>query len=145
MYAPLLVRDASLVAGLRAESGIAQTVARYDRLDVAVVPIGGWSPRTSTVHGALSRAERADARKRGVVGEVTGRLFDADGRHPEGPVDDRLMAITLDQLRAVPVVLGSAYGAERAVAVRAAVRGGLVDVLVLDSAVARALLALDPP
>lgn len=143
VYAPLLVRDASLVAGLRAESGIAQTVARYGRLDAAVVPIGGWSPTTSTVHGALSRAERADARRRGVVGEVTGRLFDVDGRHREGPVDDRLMAITLDQLRAVPLVLASAYGAERAVAVRAAVRGGLVDVLVLDASVAHALLALE--
>ena len=145
VYAPLLVRDASLVAGLRAESGIAATVARYDRLDVAVVPIGGWSATTSTVHGALTRAERADARRRGVVGEVTGRLFDADGRHPAVPVDDRLMAITLEQLRAVPLVLGSAYGAERAVAVRAAVRGGLVDVLVLDSSAADAVLALDPP
>ena len=81
VYAPLLVRDAKVVAGLRAESGIAQTMARYDHLDVAVVPIGGWSEQTSTVHGALSAAERADARRRGVVGEIGGRLFDADGRH----------------------------------------------------------------
>ena len=98
-----------------------------------------------TVHGALSAAERADARRRGVVGEIGGRLFDADGRHRPGPVYRRLVAMSLDQLRAVPLVIGSVYGAARARAVRAAVRGGLVDVLVLDSPVADALLATDPP
>ena len=139
------MRDATVAAGLRAESGIAQTFARYDDIDIAVVPIGGWSATTSTVYGALSDAERADAAARGIVGEVTGRLFDADGRHPEASVDERLVAITLDQLRAVPLVIGSAYDAERAVAVLAAVRGGFVDVLVPTAPPPSRLLELDPP
>ena len=145
VYAPLLVRDATVAAGLRTESGIAQTFDCYDDIDVAVVPIGGWSASTSTVFGALSDAERADAAARGAVGEVTGRLFDAQGRHPEASVDQRLVAITLDQLRAVPLVIGSAYGAERAEAVLAVVRGGFVDVLVSDRSAALRLLELDPP
>jgi DNA-binding transcriptional regulator LsrR (DeoR family) len=145
VYAPLLVRDASVAAGLRAESGIAQAFGRYDDIDVAVVPIGGWSVSTSTVFGALSEAERADAAARGAVGEVTGRVFDARGRHPQASVDERLVAISLDQLRAVPLVIGSAYNAERAEAVLAAVRGRFVDVLVADRSLALRLLELDPP
>lgn len=145
VYAPLLVRDAAVAAGLRAESGIAQTFARHDRLDIAVVPVGGWSAATSTVHAALSDAERADAVAHGSVGELMGRLFDADGRPVAALVDERLVAITLDQLQAAPLVVGSAYGVARAEAVRAAVRGRLVDVLVADAALARRLLDLDPP
>ncbi len=68
VYAPLLVRDATVAAGLRTETGIAQTFDRYDDIDIAVVPIGGWSATTSTVFGALSDAERADAAARGAVG-----------------------------------------------------------------------------
>ena len=145
VYAPLLVRDATVAAGLRAESGIAQTFGRYDAIDVAVVPVGGWSHTTSTVFGALSEDERADAAARGAVGEVTGRVFDAQGRHPDASVDQRLVAITLDQLRAVPLVIGSAYNADRGEAVLAAVRGGFVDMLVIDRSAALSLLDLDPP
>jgi len=144
VYAPLLVRDATVAAGLRSESGIAQTFGRYDDIDIAVVPIGGWSATTSTVYGALSDDERADAAAHGAVGEVTGRLFDAEGSHPETSVDRRLVAITLEQLRSVPLVIGSAYGAERAEAVLAAARGGFIDVLVCDRPAALALLALEP-
>ena len=145
VYAPLLVRDEAVAAGLRAEAGIAQTFARYDSLDVAVVPIGGWGPTTTTVFAALTDEERGDAAGRGVVGEMTGRLFDRRGRHPATSFDTRLVAITLDQLRAVPLLIASAYGADRAEAVLAAVRGCLVDVLVTDSPLALRLLELDPP
>ena len=145
VYAPLLVRDETVAAGLRTESGIAHTFAHYDDIDVAVVPIGGWGPTASTVFDALTEDERADAAARGVVGETTGRLFDGRGRHPAASVDARLVAITLDQLRAVPLVIASAYGAERAEAVLAAVRGRFVDVLVADSPVALRILELEPP
>jgi DNA-binding transcriptional regulator LsrR (DeoR family) len=45
----------------------------------------------------------------------------------------------------VPLVIASAYGAERAEAVLAAVRGRFVDVLVADSPVALRILELEPP
>ncbi len=52
-----------------------------------------------------------------------------------------MVGVTLDQLRAVPEVIATAYGKERAPAVRAAVRGGLVGTLVIDTSLARSLLA----
>ncbi|WP_160148696.1 sugar-binding domain-containing protein [Amycolatopsis alkalitolerans] len=41
------------------------------------------------------------------LGEVSGRLFDAAGRRIASLLDDRVVALTLDEFRALPHVIGS--------------------------------------
>ena len=53
---------------------------------------------------------------------------------------DRLIGIDAAQLHAVPEVIAIAYGAPKAAAVRAAIRGGFVTSLVTHTAMANALL-----
>ena len=50
---------------------------------------------------------------------------------------------TLDQLRAIPRVVGLAAGAEKAESVAAAIRGGYVSTLVCDRELADALLEIE--
>ncbi|MGH8966451.1 MAG: sugar-binding domain-containing protein, partial [Actinomycetes bacterium] len=72
--------------------------------------------------------------------EIGGRLFDGQGEPVPGAVDDRVLGMTLAQLREIDEVVGMAYGIGRAEAVRAAVTGGLVTTLVCDAPLALALL-----
>ena len=60
-----------------------------------------------------------------------------------GPVEDRVLAVTLQDLRRIPLVVGLASGKEKAPGILGAVRGRVVDVLVCDAGAARAVLALD--
>ena len=69
------------------------------------------------------------------------RFFDADGQPVPSDLDDRTIGITLEELRAVPRVVGIAGGAEKVDAIRAALRGRLVDVLITDAGTAEALVA----
>ncbi len=142
IWAPLTVRDATTAAGLRAQPQIAQALARADALDLAVVAIGGWTPQSSTVYPTLSAADRSAIEEHAVVGECSGRLFDADGTELHAPLEERVVAVTLDQLRRTPTVLACGFGRATAAAVRAAVRGGFAGVLVLDTECARALAEL---
>lgn len=142
IYAPLVVEDASTAAALRRQPEIARALDRAGSLDVAVVSLGAWGAGLSTVWDAVSDDERADALARGAVGESGGRLFDAAGRDVTGGFDDRVVGVTLEQLRATPEVIATAYGVRRAEAALAAVRGGFVTTLVVDAALARRLIEL---
>ena len=71
------------------------------------------------------------------------RYFDIDGRPVGGPVDERVLAVSLADLRRIPTVVGLASGKEKAPGVLGALRGRILDVLVCDAGTARAVLALD--
>ena len=83
-------------------------------------------------------------RKAEPVGDIAARYFDADGSAVLGPVHDRVLAVTLDDLAAIPTVVGLAYGRVKAPGVLGALRGRLIDVLVCDESLAHAVLAAAP-
>jgi len=144
IYAPLVVQDAETAASLAKQPGIRATLDRVGDVTVAVVAVGAWRAGYSTVWDAVSADERKAAAAAGVIGEIGGRCFDEDGNAVPGPVDDRVVGMTLEQLRAVPHVVAIAYGEGRAPAVRAAARSGTMHTLVCDAAIAAALLAQAP-
>jgi len=145
IYAPLVVPDAAAAASLRGQAGIADALQRFDGLTKAVVSIGHWSQDHSTVWDAVSDRDRRRYRRLGACAEVSGRLFDADGNALSTDLDDRLIAITVEQLRAVPEVVAISAGAGRAGAVEAVVRAGFVSTLVTDATCARAILGQVAP
>jgi DNA-binding transcriptional regulator LsrR (DeoR family) len=144
IYAPMVLPDASTVNALSGESAIRQALARFQEVTVALVAVGAWQAELSTVWEQVQVVERREAARLGVVGEIGARMFDAAGAAVRTSVDQRVLGVTLEQLRAVPEVIGLAYGTGRTGAVHAAVCGGLVHTLVCDSDLARALLDLTP-
>ena len=144
IYAPLIVGDAETARSLTQQPAIRATLDRIPDVTVALVSIGAWRADHSTVWDAVSDAEREQTAGAGAVGEVGGRCFDSMGQAVIGPVDDRVVGMSLEQPRAVPHVVGIGYGAGRAEPVRALVEGGALQSLVCDSALAAALLALPP-
>jgi len=73
------------------------------------------------------------------VGDIALRFFDADGHAVHTPLDDRLIGITLEQLNSVDRVVGVAGGPPKVGAIRGALRGHRVDVLITDHETARTL------
>jgi DNA-binding transcriptional regulator LsrR (DeoR family) len=141
-FLPAIVDDAEAHAALLASTDAATVRAAWSALDVALFGIGDvdLSRELQMLFAAyLNDAVKDRMRRSGVVGDVCMRFLRADG----AGVDDALehvLAIELEQLRRTPRKVGVACGAEKATAILAAIRGGLVDTLVTDVAAARALL-----
>jgi deoxyribonucleoside regulator len=76
------------------------------------------------------------------VGEICGRFFDAEGRECNSRWRNRAISLELEYLRKIPQVIGVAAGPDRAPAVAAAMRGGLLKSLLIDERGALALLAM---
>ena len=75
------------------------------------------------------------------MGDLAARYYDADGHEVKGAVADRILAIDLDDLRSIPNVVGVAYGRAKTPGVLGSLRGRIVDSLVCDEVLARALLS----
>ena len=147
LHAPALLRSEAARDSLLAEPTIAEVLARALTADIAMVGIGalGIGSSNAIIDGlGLTPAERAAFVAQAPVGDSCCRYFDAQGEPVRGVVHDRVLAIELDQLRALPTVIGIATGAEKAPGVLGAMRGELVDGLVTDAALALALLAGPP-
>ncbi|MGH3412495.1 MAG: sugar-binding transcriptional regulator [Marmoricola sp.] len=142
MYAPMVLTDPATARALEGQPGIGETLARAGATSVAAVAVGGWAEGLSTVWEAASPEERSSALDAGAVGEIGGRLFDAAGAAVESNLDGRVLGVTLATLARIPHVVALASDAGRADAVRAAVRGGIVDTLVVDHALAVRLIDL---
>ncbi len=145
LYAPAFVATPRLRDALAAEPEVASVLAAYVGLDAAVIGIGAWEARggragsSLIASGALEDDELDALRARGAVGELVVHPFAADGTVVAPELAARAIAISIDQLRAVPRVIAVAAGAAKAPAIRGALATGMVDVLVTDAAAAAAL------
>lgn len=144
LHAPALISNPSLAQSLRAEPTINSQLERLGRLDMSVFSIGHVHPETHLVAaGMASASELAAARQAGAVGIVCCRYVDAAGDEITLPPSDRVIAAGIDDLRAAQKRVLIVCGADRADATRAAIRGGLVTHLCVDTALGAALLASD--
>lgn len=144
LHAPGIVDRPETREMLLAERSIAETLRLFDRLDIAVVGIGALAPvpaSTLVASGYVPAPDLDELIRHGAIGDVFSYFVDATGELVPTPLHERLITVGVEQVRRVPWSIGIATGEVKAKAVRAAVRGRFVNVLVLDSALARAVLA----
>lgn len=139
-YAPLIVDDEESAQAVLRQKSVAQALAQAQRVTRAVVGVGYWGPHTSTIYDAVYPRVREDVSASGAIGEIGGVFFDATGTIVRPELSRRVVNIGEEALLAIPHVCGIVLGAAKAPAVRAAAAAGLVDSLVLDSALGRVLL-----
>jgi DNA-binding transcriptional regulator LsrR (DeoR family) len=139
-YAPMILPDAATAKALRTQSEVARALKRFPDITKAVVGVGAWEKGMSTVADALSDRERREIYELGVRSELSGIQLDATGTPVTTGLTARLIGINAEQIYRVPEVIGVVYGAPKADAVHAAVRGGFVKSLVTHSTMARELL-----
>ena len=77
----------------------------------------------------------------GAVGDICLHFFDANGNPVRTPLNDRVIGMDLEDLRRSRRVVGIAGGGRKLAAIRGALKGKWINVLITDRATAEALLA----
>ncbi|MPY50351.1 sugar-binding transcriptional regulator [Streptomyces acidicola] len=145
---PVFAPSAALVGSrelrdlLSREPAMAEAMQAWSRLTLALVGIGTLepSPLLRRSGNAITAEDQRRLKELGAVGDVCARYFDITGKPVDAPFNDRLIGIEPDQLRAVERRLGVAGGLNKVAAIRGALRGGWVNVLITDVEVAQELL-----
>jgi DNA-binding transcriptional regulator LsrR (DeoR family) len=143
LYAPAYVESAEMRDGLLQQEAIAHTLKLATQASVALVGIGGTDDECTMVRsGCLSVAEIGRLRGQGAVGDVLGNYVDIDGKPISSPHRNRLVALSLEDLRRIGTVVAVVSEAEKPPAILGTLRAGAIDVLIVDETNARAVLDL---
>ncbi len=141
VLSPVVVESAEVQAALLQDPQIVATLEKATQCDVAMVGIGNTGEDMLLFHlGYCDHDTVRDLQARGAVGDIIGHFFDIHGQPVVCELDDRLIALSLDQLHAIPIVTAIAGGAEKTEAILGVLRGSLVDVLITDMETAQAVL-----
>ena len=140
-YAPLTVADAATARALRQQPEVARAFGQLPSVTKAVAGVGLWEAGQSTLYDAASEEDRTALRDLGVCADISGVFVSADGHPVPTELAERMIAISAEEMRAIPEVIIVPYGTRKAPAVRAALRSGLVAGIVTHTALARAVLA----
>lgn len=116
-----------------------------NRAQVAIVGLGTLENSVFVERGALTAADIQELRDAGAVGEVCGRFFDRNGSECDTDWRDQVMSAEVGQLRKIPQTIGVVSGNDRSAAIAAAIRGKLINGLIIDESGADALLTLAGP
>jgi DNA-binding transcriptional regulator LsrR (DeoR family) len=109
---------------------------------IALVGIGSIQAPGSSYYDLHpdSTADREHLIKGGVVAEFLAHLIGEDGKLADYKLNSRLVALAPSDLASCPNVIGVAAGVEKVLPIRAALRGGYLNSLVIDEETAAGIL-----
>ncbi len=121
---------------------VRSTTSQFRRITMALVGIGALQPSVMLANSGniFESEELHDLEARGAVGDICLRFYDKQGEPVDGQLDERVIGITFEELQAVPRVVAVAGGDRKVVAIRGALVGGHVDVLITDKFTAQKLI-----
>ena len=141
---PLLADNAAAAAVIRQQAVVGQALDEMRRADIALVGIGDLHPERSgfVKAGVVEPRQLQKYRDNGAIGDMAWQIFDGSGALFPCELNERIIGVTLDELRAIPLTVAVAVGESKAPAILGALRGGMLDVLCTDETTAALVLEL---
>jgi DNA-binding transcriptional regulator LsrR (DeoR family) len=145
LNAPGIVDNYMIKSVIWSDSNMQRVFELFSRINVAFVGIGAPTPNSVVVRDGtiINQHNLENLRNQGAVGDIALRFFDRQGRPVITELDERVIGITLDQLKRIPRVVGIAGGPQKREVVRAVLEGNLINVLVTDHQTAVSILDLE--
>ncbi|MFC5387550.1 sugar-binding transcriptional regulator [Aquamicrobium segne] len=142
--APVMLHDPVLRDLLWAQPELMDVKTRAANADIALLTVGEISPEATIFrHGLVLPSLIPSLRAKGAQANVLSYFIDAQGKLVDHEVNDRVMAIGLDVVSAIPNVVLAAGGLHKLAAIRAALNAFATNVLITDSQTAQALIAAE--
>ena len=138
---PLLASSREMADAMRHEASVTEISRMISLAQLTVIGVGAMhESATIFKSGILNRNDFLYLQMQGAVGDLLSHFIDRDGKLIETPLEGRLISTSLDKLKALQNVIGVAAGDVKVNAIRAALRGGYLDVLITDDHTASQLL-----
>lgn len=140
--APGVVGSETALQVLLEDQYVQETTRLFDNVSIALVGIGAIEPsKLLTQSGNIfTEQEQAKLRLEGAVGDILLRFFDAKGRQVNGSLSNRVVSMSLEQLRQVDRAIAVAGGRRKYPAILGALRGGWINILITDRCTAEFLV-----
>jgi DNA-binding transcriptional regulator LsrR (DeoR family) len=145
LHAPAFVESREQCEILRSIEPVKKILEIGRRANIALLGIGTLDPVSSRFiqFTALSSEELRDIMNGcGGVGEIGAFVYNSDGQPCGKEFAERVIGLNLDEIRRIPLRIGVAATAEKALPIYGALRGGYLHVLITDEAAAEGVLEI---
>ncbi|WP_312946144.1 sugar-binding domain-containing protein [Superficieibacter sp.] len=132
MYVPMWVDDEGLAEKLAEDQAVLDTQQFYSQLDVVITGIGAWKSGSSSLCDIFPQAWRESLFRQDIAADVCITLVNSQGEILESPIDRLGFGISTEQLKKTKKVIGVAGGDEKFDGIVAALKSGLLNVLITD-------------
>ncbi len=123
------------------EPQVSETLDLAYSADLAIVGLGSPTMTLPAVSAGIISKDDLDAvLTRGAVGDICLHFINLKGNLITSPIEDRVIAIPLQNLKKIPKVIGLAGGIQKLEVAKAALIGGHINVLITDSTLGEKLL-----
>lgn len=142
LTAPGVVGSGNARQVLQDDPYVAEAFSLFDKVTLALVGIGALKPSELLARSGnvFTSEEMKPLYELGAVGDICLRFFDCDGSPVITPLDERVIGMRLQQLRNVRRTVAVAGGPRKVQAIRGALTGKFINVLVTDRRTAEDLL-----
>lgn len=126
---------------------VQETQALFKEITLAIIGIGARQPSDMLARSGnvFASDELAEIESAGGVGDISLRFFDADGGLVKTPLDARVIGMSLEEHQGVDRVIALAGGQSKTGAIAAALRIGIIDILITDRFTAERLASHGSP
>ena len=141
LSAPMYVEGTKEKELIESIDEIAKVLHMAETADIALIGIGSMQDDSSIIKAEIrTKEEYKELVRKGAVGEIVGRIYDKNGQTVDEDLKRKMVGISLDKIAKIPVRVGMSYGKDKIEAIKGAIAGGLVNVLVTDVPTAELLL-----
>jgi DNA-binding transcriptional regulator LsrR (DeoR family) len=143
LYAPAYLETRRAHDMLIAQETVKRTMDLARNADIALMGIGTATDDSILVQaGCLSLSEARRLRDMGVVGELLGNHYNEQGERVESDLNGRMISLSLDELRKIPLTIAVASEMEKSRAVLGALRTRALRTLIVECKLAVEVLRL---
>ena len=141
LYAPNMVSSPELQKSLLNEPAISQALERARQSDIVLQSVGTVDETAILyVEKKITLDELHEIQNSGAVGDALGHYFDQNGQLVSTFLDNRIIGISLEDLKKVPWSVLIAGGEEKKKVIKAAMKSDCFNVLITNVDTARFLL-----
>lgn len=139
--APLIASSKEMAQLMREENSVMEISRMVALSQMSVVGIGAMHESATIFRtGILNSNDFLFLKMQGAVGDLLSHFFDQDGQLVDNPLEDRLISTPLATLKGLSNVIGVAAGDSKVEAIRAALKGQVLNVLITDDKTAAQLV-----
>jgi len=142
LHAPAMIQNPVLHESLKTDEGLHEVLDEIDRVNIALVGIGSPTDSKSSMMatGYFDEDKLKSLSKFNAVGDICLQFFDDEGNTEPFICNQNVFGISIKQLKRIPIVVGAVANEAKWEAVLGAIRGGFVNVVVMNTACANRIL-----
>lgn len=141
-----LMSNAEIVRHIKNERNVKTVLEIFNQITISLNSIGAFYPDIDSLlyepGGYLNEREIAELKSKGLVGDMNLRFLDSQGNECDTELKERTIGVDLEVFRKIKRKITIASGEAKAHALKGALTGGLIDILIIDYNLGKRLLAM---